>query len=318
MKKKDMSKEQIANLVEPTDVVDIDPATLLDRNHVYGARVDDREYVYHDARDDQDYSKDPLMTEALRAEQSQKMGRKKDWSVGDKMRGFECDRAAKLEKKRQEIDTDIDRQIKNLKKKKYDLKSRVARGESIEYVGKGSGMRPGWKNKADSRKKGPVALKYTFDEDYCEAGYRYALLNASNHQIAEAMGVSVAQLENWKTAIPEFRAALVHGRLDADALVAHALFKSAAGFSHPEEKVVMENGKAKVITISRFYPPNPISIQYWLRCRQKDKWQDGGKNQPTMKNTQFNITIVADNSTEGMPTIQAEQQAGQGIPELEG
>lgn len=292
--------EQLANMVEPTDIVDIDPSTGLDRNKVYSGELDDCEYVHHDERDDQIL--DPLTREAVDKQVSLK-------GVPKRVRGFECDRAAKLVKtvkerkaKQAEIVIDIDKELIEIKKRANTLrKKKVAIKAGKVYAGMGSGSHPsstkhytkGNTNGKTAKGGNGKALKFTFEEDYCGQAYQYALMSASNSKIAEAMGVSVRQIECWAKEIPAFRTALREGRIDADAKVVESLFKKATGFMQKVDKIVFDNGNMKVVQVDKYFPPDSTAQIFWLRNRQEGNWQDTSKA-PTMQATQFNIQIVAD------------------------
>ena len=289
--------EQLANMVEPIDVVDIDPSIGLDRNKVYCGEIDDCEYVHHDERDDQIL--DPLTREAVDKQVSPK-------GVPKRIRGFECDRAAKLVetvkarkgKRLQEITEELEK-IKRrgalLRRERCDVKE----GKKLRGIGKGNhpkslkALSKDRKNGRATRGGNGKALKFTFEEDYCGQAYQFALMSASNAQIAEAMGVSISQVETWSRDIPQFKKALHDGRTGADALVVASLFKKATGFMQKVDKIVFDNGKMQVVQIDKYFPPDSTAQIFWLRNRQEGNWQDTSKA-PTMQATQFNIQIVAD------------------------
>ena len=124
------------------------------------------------------------------------------------------------------------------------------------------------KEKTQPAKMGrPTAWK----DDFIGYGFKLALMGATNEKIADAFGISVKTLETWTRTKPEFRGAIVKGRTEADAAVAHSLYKKATGYYKRSEKAT---AKGDVVTVREYYPPDTASAIFWLKNRQKDQWKD--------------------------------------------
>lgn len=107
-----------------------------------------------------------------------------------------------------------------------------------------------------------------------EQAYLFALLGATDKQMAESWAVGVSTLNEWKIRFPEFLKRLNDGREPADAAVAASLNKRAHGFYQKVEKVVIVNGKPKTVTYNEYFPPSDTAAIFWMKNRQRDKWRD--------------------------------------------
>lgn len=116
-----------------------------------------------------------------------------------------------------------------------------------------------------------------YKPEYCEQGYKLCLLGAIDVEMADFFGVAESTLHLWKLKHPEFKEALDRGKMIADANVASRLYQNAMGYSHPDTKVLVVNGEVQEVEITRHYPPNARSIEYFLNNRQRAKWN----RQPT-------------------------------------
>jgi len=155
-----------------------------------------------------------------------------------------------------------------------------------------------------------------FDEAVCERVKNYCLLGASNHQIAEFLGISASSFPNYCERFPQLREALRAGRTEADATVAKSLFRRATGYSQPairifRQRVVqsMNCSDSSSETITEYetvtvpyyehYPPDVSACVFWLKNRHPEMWRDKDNNQPPAEDTvEFTMKIGhADGST---------------------
>ncbi len=84
---------------------------------------------------------------------------------------------------------------------------------------------------------------------YAELARNYALLGATELEIAGFLGTTDRTLRTWKKSFPKFAAALQYGKDQADAKVVGALFNNA----------VRGNVTAQI---------------FWLKNRRRDTWRD--------------------------------------------
>lgn len=116
----------------------------------------------------------------------------------------------------------------------------------------------------------PTAYK----PEFIEQAYNYCLLGATDVQLAEFFNVTESTINLWKKKQPEFADALKRGKMFADALVAHSLFKRANGYSHPETHINFHEGKITQTEITKHYPPDTTACIFWLKNRQPKFWRD--------------------------------------------
>jgi len=92
--------------------------------------------------------------------------------------------------------------------------------------------------------------------------------------ISELFDISRRQLGIWKAQYPVFKKAVEHGYTDADAAVLNALFQTATGYTHEEEKVMMWDGEVIRADTVKHYKPDVQAIKLWLTNRQRQNWAD--------------------------------------------
>lgn len=76
-----------------------------------------------------------------------------------------------------------------------------------------------------------------------------ALAGETDKEIADGIGVSLSTLKLWKTAHPEFSAALKAWKAEADDAVEHSLYRRALS-------------------------GDTTAMIFWLKNRRKDEWRD--------------------------------------------
>lgn len=145
-----------------------------------------------------------------------------------------------------------------------------------------------------------------YRKEFSNTAYQLALLGATDNQVAEAFDINVSTLYEWKIKYKGFSEALKRGKIQADGLVARALFRRATGFKYAEvtfelidTKEVIEATSAgdlvkgnlyrkKVVT--RYLPPDPGAAMSWLKNRQKELWRD--KQEIETTNTNYNFEQI--------------------------
>jgi hypothetical protein len=127
-----------------------------------------------------------------------------------------------------------------------------------------------------------------YSEDKARDAYFYTLLGCTLEQLAQIFEVEIETVALWQNRHPEFHKAIARGRDLADAKVAHALYQSAIGYSHPETVVlnnkirefddkgntVREYADPVKVEIERRYPPNVTAAIKWLKARKPGVWSD--------------------------------------------
>ena len=96
----------------------------------------------------------------------------------------------------------------------------------------------------------------------------------TEEQMSEIFDISRRQMGIWKAQYPLFKEALEAGYTDADAAVLGALYQSAIGYTHDEEKIFQWDGEIIRAETVKHYKPDVAAIKLWLTNRQKDNWSD--------------------------------------------
>ena len=104
-------------------------------------------------------------------------------------------------------------------------------------------------------------------EKCCKIASALAQLgNATDADIAEALGVDLSTLHSWKVTYPEFAEALKASPGFSDAAVARSLLKCALGYSYATEKFIYTREGGAVRSVKRHYPPNVEALEFLLRA----------------------------------------------------
>lgn len=107
-----------------------------------------------------------------------------------------------------------------------------------------------------------------------------AAMGATNDEIADAMGVSKRTILRWVKEHESFGKALSEGKGVSDAKVIRSLYQMATGYEYTEEKKIVEydtDGNVKPIRVEKtikHVQPSVAAQCFWLKNRQRDRWQD--------------------------------------------
>ncbi len=120
-----------------------------------------------------------------------------------------------------------------------------------------------------------MGRKSAYKEEYNQLAENYALLGATDKEMADLFSVTERTLNQWKKDYPEFLQSLKKGKSIADANVASRLYNRAIGYACKATKFAASEGK---ITDSKeyteHYPPDTTAAIFWLKNRQPEKWRD--------------------------------------------
>lgn len=145
----------------------------------------------------------------------------------------------------------------------------------------------------------PAGRPEKYQEAYKEQARKLCLMGYTNDELADFFGVARSTLQLWVKNKDGFSDALKAGKDFADMEVAASLYQRAVGYSHTETKVFNNQGEIVTHDVKKIYPPDPLSIKYWLNNRQPDRWRekvedtDTQSNQPIQK---IEIEVVGANS----------------------
>ena len=117
--------------------------------------------------------------------------------------------------------------------------------------------------------------KSSFKQEYIQLAENYALLGATDAEMADFFGVSEQTLNTWKKKYPEFLESLKKGKAVADANVASRLYSRAIGYDAKATKFATNEGKiTDKVEYIEHYPPDTTADIFWLKNRQPGKWRD--------------------------------------------
>jgi hypothetical protein len=138
-------------------------------------------------------------------------------------------------------------------------------------------------NPAKPRAAAKGSCSDVYKLEFNELAYRFALLGASDQEIAAAFHVSEAVLNHWRSEHPDFDESLQRGKDTADATVADQLFRRATGYSHPDFISSSYQGEVTLTETTKYYPPDVSAAIFWLKNRQREKWGDVQRHEHTGK-----------------------------------
>lgn len=113
-----------------------------------------------------------------------------------------------------------------------------------------------------------------YQESYNIQAFKLCLLGATDKEIADFFEVNEDTVHEWKKVYPNFSESIKAGKDEADANVGHSLYQRALGYSHPEVDIRVIGSEIVQTDIVKHYPPDPTSMIFWLKNRQKTKWRD--------------------------------------------
>lgn len=137
---------------------------------------------------------------------------------------------------------------------------------------KKSDKKPATKQK---REKLPPHRPTKYKPEYDEMGYKFCLLGADDEELAKMFDVTLSTINLWKLKHPSFSESLNKGKHIADAEVSQKLYNRATGYTCDDVHVSNYQGVITETPIKKHYPPDPTSMIFWLKNRQRRKWRDG-------------------------------------------
>lgn len=111
-----------------------------------------------------------------------------------------------------------------------------------------------------------------YKPDYARQAHDHCLLGATNAELAAVFEVAPRTIDNWIASNAEFAQAVREGRAVADARVARCLYERAVGYDRTVERVVLHQGRERVIASTVHYAPSTGACIFWLRNRRPDLW----------------------------------------------
>jgi len=155
-------------------------------------------------------------------------------------------------------------------------------------------------------KKG-VAKPVKWDERLIMMAYQFALLGATDKEMASAFDVGIDTISQWKRKHPQFREGYAKGKVDADAKVAYSLYQNAMGYDYYEQQIVRMSGGYKLVEVRKHHAAESWAAAKWLELRRSAEWSVTQKYE--IKNTNTNVNVdFAKLSTEHLSALAALSQ----------
>ena len=155
-------------------------------------------------------------------------------------------------------------------------------------------------------KRGPVS---SYKPEYCAHALRLCSLGGINRELAEFFGVSERTIGNWLARYPDFKEAVRHGRMTADAVIAEALYEKAKGYERPATKIVEIDGKPREVHYIEHLPPDTRACMFWLRHRRPQDWDE--KREPPRIDIE---ACLAELEAAGERARRAKEKPGETLP----
>lgn len=130
----------------------------------------------------------------------------------------------------------------------------------------------GWAVREIDPSKGGRPTKYR--PEYARIAKALVARGAFEREVADALGVSLRTIANWKYRYPKFGVSLQIGRDQYDEPVVHAIAKAAIGYEIETEKVFCHNGEIIRAKTREYVKPDVAAQKFWLINRQKKDWSD--------------------------------------------
>lgn len=120
----------------------------------------------------------------------------------------------------------------------------------------------------------PAGRPTKYKPEYVEQAKKLTALGAKLEDLAEFWGVNLSTVTLWQKQKPDFDVAIKTARRVKDSQVERSLLERATGYSHPETRVIVIDGKAEKVEITKHYPPDTTACIFWLKNRQPQDWRD--------------------------------------------
>lgn len=130
------------------------------------------------------------------------------------------------------------------------------------------------KVKPKTKEKSVGGRPTDYDESMNEQVMKLCLLGMTDEEISQFLEIETSTFYLWKKKYPKFSEAIKKGKEDADAEVAHKLFRRASGYSHPETHVSNVGGEIVLTPLEKHYPPDTAAAFIWLKNRRPKTWRD--------------------------------------------
>ena len=113
-----------------------------------------------------------------------------------------------------------------------------------------------------------------YKPEYNKQVIKLCRLGATDKEMADFFEVSESTINLWKKEHTEFSESIKKGKQEADANVAHSLYRRAIGYHHKDVDIKMYEGSIIKTDLKKHYPPDPTAAIFWLKNRRPKEWRD--------------------------------------------
>jgi hypothetical protein len=108
-------------------------------------------------------------------------------------------------------------------------------------------------------------------------------LGGTDEQLAKALGITRQALAVRKKKDPQLFDTLKKAKTEADARVEKALYERATGYTCEDCHVSQYEGVITITPIKKHYPPDPVSMIFWLKNRRPQQWREKSEADITLR-----------------------------------
>ena len=155
-------------------------------------------------------------------------------------------------------------------------------------------------------KKG-VSSPVKWDERLIMMAFQFALLGATDKELAVAFDVGIDTISQWKRKHPTFKEGYAKGKVEADAKVAYSLYQNAMGYDYYEQQIVRTVGSYVLVEVRKHHAAESWAAAKWLELRRSAEWSATQKYEIKNVNTNVNVDF-AKLSTEHLSALEALSQ----------
>lgn len=112
-----------------------------------------------------------------------------------------------------------------------------------------------------------------YEARFAQVAAKVCEMGGTDQDIAEALGVSLRTVGRWRRDHEEFATACKVNKDLFDDRVELSLAQRALGYSCPDTKVLVRDGKVYTHEVTKHYPPDTLACIYWLNNRRPANWR---------------------------------------------
>lgn len=122
----------------------------------------------------------------------------------------------------------------------------------------------------------PEGRPPSYKPEYAVIARKMCAMGATDHDLAEAFGVTTVTIWRWRSSHPEFCRALKVEKGEFDDRVERSLAMRAVGYTYQAVKIFMPAGSDAPIyaPYTEHVPPDPGAAKLWLVNRRGEEWRD--------------------------------------------